>query len=311
MNNHIASGRGVRTMKLVLVAGFALGMSAVAALGAELFYLTILFPQPKPVFTQHKNGGALVICGGGRIPAEVENRFVELAGGRDARIVVIPTAHPSADGPDAGKDLDVWKARGVSWVKLLHTRSRETANDPDFTQPLIDATGVWLGGGDQSRLTQAYVGTAVERALKGLLDRGGVVGGSSAGAAAMTRIMIAGGRNKANEGQGFDLLPGAVIDQHFMRRNRLSRLLDLLAHHPGLVGFGIDEGTALVVQGQRLSVVGASYVMACVPGPSGRPPRLEVLKRGDQTDLASLKGPSGSIASELDPDEVLISVQDL
>jgi len=179
-------------------------------------------------------------------------------------------------------------------VTMLHTRSPQEANDPAFVKPLREATGVWIGGGDQSLLSKAYVGTEVERQLKALLDRGGVIGGSSAGAAVMTRVMIATGRTKAILGQGFDFLPGAVVDQHFLRRNRMERLLGVLSSHPELVGLGIDEQTALVVdvREHHLSVIGNSYVVACMPDKDSRQfPRLRFLKPGDQTDLANLKTP--------------------
>jgi len=301
-----ATCRRVKVLKAVLVGAIAAGVCVVAGqikeLTAQRHKLNEQRPHDLTARLDGRETGSLVICGGGGLPEELKERFVQLAGGRKARIVVIPTAHPSADAPDADKDLDVWKALGVASVRLLHTRSREKANDPAFVEPLSHATGVWLGGGDQTRLTEPYLGTEVEKHLKGLLDRGGVIGGISAGAAAMTHIMIASGRTKATEGEGFDFLPGAVIDQHFMMRNRLKRLLDLLARHPGLVGFGIDERTALVVRGKRLSVIGDSYVMACVPGSEGRPPRMEVLKRGDYADLRELQ----ASATDAD-DDVLIS----
>jgi cyanophycinase len=97
--------------------------------------------------------------------------------------------------------------------------------------------------------------------------------------------MITGGRTTATQGRGFDLLPAAVVDQHFLKRNRLGRMLSVLAQHPGLAGFGIDEGTALVLQGDRLSVIGDSYVVACMPPSSEQPPQLEIWKPGDHRDV--------------------------
>ena len=257
------------------------------------FVATAAPPDPAPTPNQSvpSHGGALVIGGGGDLPESVRDRFVELAGGPEARIVVIPTAHRVADTPDANGLLDPWMGKGAAKVQLLHTRSREMANDPAFVQPLTEATGVWLGGGSQMMLTDAYLGTEVERQLKLLLDRGGVIGGNSAGAAVMTRVMIARGRMKADVSEGFDFLPGAVVDQHFLKRNRLSRLLSVLTDHPDLVGLGIDEQTALVfhIRSRLLSVIGDSFVIACVPGSEDHPARLEVLKSGDKIDLATLK----------------------
>jgi cyanophycinase len=311
----IASGSDRKLFKHLLATVIAVGVAFTAVLLVEWVVLTTdpglrHFGADVGKAGPNKGGGSLVICGGGRLPDEVRDRFVELAGGRKAKIVVIPTAHAAADGPDALHYLDIWKHCGVASVELLHTRSRDKANDATFIEPLIDATGVWLGGGKQTWLADVYAGTEVERQLKSLLVRGGVIGGSSAGAAAMTRVMIAGGRAEVKEGQGFDLLPGSIVDQHFMKRNRVSRLLEVLTRHPGLVGFGIDEQTALVVRGKRLTVIGNSYVMACLPSSSGRPPRIEVLKRGDETDLAALSGPSVAITSAMGLDEVLSPLSD-
>ncbi len=238
--------------------------------------------------------GSLVIAGGGRLPDEVFARFLALAGGQGARIVLIPTARsPDYDAAAPSEELDPWTARGVASARLLHTRSRPLADDPSFAAPLSDATGVWIGGGVQSRLSETYAGTEVERQLVALLGRGGVIGGTSAGAAIMTRVMIAGGQVEAIEGRGFDLLPGAVVDQHFLKRGRIARLTGLLERHPELVGFGVDEGTALVVdlRGRRVEVVGESSVVACLPKVEGQPARLRVLKPGDRGDLASLLEP--------------------
>ena len=118
-----------------------------------------------------------------------------------------------------------------------------------------------------------------------------MIGGTSAGAAVMTRVMITRGRTTADVGEGFDFFPGAVVDQHFLKRNRLSRLLSVLTDHPDLIGLGIDERTALVVnvRSRLLNVIGDSYVVACVPGPAGHPARLEILKPGDEANFSRLK----------------------
>jgi cyanophycinase len=255
-------------------------------------------PAPAPL----PPPGALVICGGGRLPDAVLDRFLELAGGSQARIVIVPTADSDV-GIDrfAAASLERWRARGPAAVRMLHTRSRAEANDPAFLQPLADATGVWFSGGNQSRLAETYVDTAVEQHLKSLLERGGVVGGTSAGAAIMTRVMITGGRSMATQGRGFDLLPASVVDQHFLKRNRLGRMLSLLAQHPGLAGFGIDEGTALVLRGGRLSVIGDSYVVACMPPSSGQPPQLEIWKPGDDVELPSLAARASWGAGRAEP----------
>lgn len=301
-------GRGGRTFKLILCATVVLGVGLVSALSIDLVRLNQIASSPVDLgFVA--DGGTLVICGGGPVPPRVEDEFIRLAGGRNAKLLVIPTAHVQPDGSGTEGDLDDWQARGLASVALFHARSRAEANDPEFVRPLTEATAVWIGGGLQERLTAVYSGTEVERQLRALLNRGGVIGGNSAGAAVMTRVAILDGRDNAVVGQGFDLFQGAVIDQHFMKRNRVRRLMGVLAHNPDLVGFGIDERTALVVEVRtgRLRVIGTSYVMACIPASADEPSRFEILKRGDQTDLASLRRPDGVIASALDLNDVVVA----
>lgn len=229
---------------------------------------------------------ALVLVGGGRLPAEVTDAFIDLAGGSESKIVIIPTASQSADRSDHDPSLDLWKERGAGTVTRLHTRSRVEADSAAFTAPLRSATGVWFSGGSQSRITEAYLGTGVELELKALLERGGVIGGSSAGAAIMSKVMITGGNPEAKTGEGFGFLPHAVVDQHFLRRNRVNRLLGVLRKHKTSVGVGIDEGTALIRVGDELRVVGDSYVTVLMLQPDGLPVRVEVLKPGDKASLS-------------------------
>ena len=221
-------------------------------------------PKPEPI---EPIKGSLVIGGGGDMPQAVWDRFMELAGGENAHLVIIPTAKSRADNLDPERYLADWRARNPASVVMLHTRSPETANDPDFVAPLKQATGVWFGGGGQSRIADAYLGTLVEKELYGVLERCGVIGGSSAGAAIQSRVMIARGNPVAQVARGFDFLPGAVIDQHFLARERQDRLKGVLKDRPHLVGFGIDERTALIVyRGRRLDVIGESSVTAYVAG---------------------------------------------
>ena len=229
---------------------------------------------------------ALVIVGGGNLPAEISKTFIDLAGGAQSNIVIIPTASQRADRPDQGESEKLWKERGAGTVTRLHTRSRDEADQASFVAPLKSATGVWFSGGSQSRITDAYLGTRVQAELNALLKRGGVIGGSSAGAAIMSGIMITGGNPVAKTSAGFGFLPNVVVDQHFLRRNRANRLLGVLHRHPGLVGIGIDEGTALVRTGDELRVVGQSYVTVWVLQADGLPVRVEVLKQDDTTSLA-------------------------
>jgi cyanophycinase len=240
--------------------------------------------------------GTLVLVGGGQIPEAALERFIRAAGGSSARIVVIPTASDRADElasdpHSAQRELAPWKKRGVADVMLLHARSRDAANDEALVAPLKQATAVWFGGGQQSRIADAYVGTAVEREIAGVLARGGAIGGTSAGAAIQSRAMIAGGTSEPRMAVGLDLLPGTIVDQHFLARNRQTRLRAAVALHPSLVGLGIDEGTALVVRGRQMEVIGASRVVAVVAASkNGALPRREIVFHpGDRFDLTMLR----------------------
>ena len=217
--------------------------------------------------------GACVLAGGGKLPPVVFARFLELAGGADARIVLVPTASQSADDDaDNEETLQLYRERFAgAEVTLLHTRDRERADDAAFCAPLRTATGVWFGGGDQNRLAEAYLGTRFEREVLAVLARGGVIGGTSAGTAIQSRVMIGGGMHPPEIATGFDCVPGAIVDQHFLKRQRLPRLLQALALHPGHVGIGIDEGTAAIVRGGDLDVVGDSKVVLALPEHAGHP----------------------------------------
>lgn len=166
----------------------------------------------------------------------------------------------------------------------MHTRDPEQANDPEFISPLLTATAVWISGGQQSRLATSYAGTRVEIELVKLLERGGVIGGTSAGAAIMSPVMIASGRDEPRIIKGLSLFTGTIVDQHFLKRSRMNRLIQAVSAHPDLIGVGIDEGTALVVQGQSCQVLGDSYVVLVEVNDEGSP-RMRVLSDGDQVEL--------------------------
>jgi len=223
------------------------------------------------------------------VTADVRERFVNLAGGPQARIVVIP-----ASDPRPGHEcewLEPWRALGVQSVELCNARDRAMANDPAFCEPLKKATGVWFSGGYQDLLAKRYVDTAVQQNLRELLQRNGVIGGCSAGAAILSRVMIEEGENKPVEARGLGFISNAIIDQHLLRRNRVWRLQQMLESHPDLCGLGIDERAAVVVEVRslRLSVIGESYALVCVPASGSHPSRIEVLKPGDDVLLSDLR----------------------
>jgi len=210
---------------------------------------------------------------------------MQLAGGENAHIVVIPTASSKADKLDPNNYLKRWHDRNPASVTILHTRSKEKANSPNFLKPLDKATAIWFGGGGQSRIADAYVGTLAEEKFHQVLNRGGVIGGSSAGAAIMTKTMIARNKPIPQISIGLGFLPGAITDQHFIKRKRQPRLVNAVTAFPQLVGFGIDEKTALVVyDGSKIDVIGDSYVTV-IFGPCGNYPlQIEKLEPQQQTD---------------------------
>lgn len=238
------------------------------------------------------SGGTLLIAGGGHLPNMIRRRFIELAGGKRAKLVIVP-AH-AVEPFELIQYREDWLDFEVESVNVLHADSRTQADDPEFSRVLDTATGVWLSGGQQTWLAAWYGRTCVEQKLKDVLARNGVIGGTSAGAAVMSRVMIAGGRRQPVMGTGFDLIPGAIIDQHFVKRNRMHRLQTAIEQHPGLIGFGIDEGTALqyAVTSGRFSVVGQSCVaigVSLASADHAPAVRFEFMNAGDEFDIESVR----------------------
>jgi cyanophycinase len=180
-------------------------------------------------------------------------RFVALAGGPDARIAVISTA--SSLGPEAGERYRaIFTELGAAAVQPLHAVTRTQANDEHVARAVGDATGVFMTGGNQLRLSSMIGGTRLANAIMTRFQAGAVVAGTSAGASAVSSHMIAFGASGATPkhrmaqiAAGLGLLPGVIVDQHFQQRNRLGRLLSLIAQNPSLLGLGVDEDTAGVV----------------------------------------------------------------
>jgi cyanophycinase len=210
--------------------------------------------------------GTIVLAGGGDLSLDIYRSFVKLAGGPYSRIVVIPTAMDGNDFPPDWVGLEPFLTAGSRSVRVLHTRLRSHANEEDFVAPLGRATGVWIMGGRQWRLTDAYLGTRVNDELKKVLDRGGVVGGTSAGASVLASYLVRGtpdGIDRVGEPGddiGFGLLRGVAVDQHVIARQREGELLRIVQAYPQLLGIGIDEETALVIRGDTARVEGKSLV---------------------------------------------------
>ena len=209
--------------------------------------------------------GSLVIVGGAMRSPEIVDRFVQLAGGPTARIVVIPTAGGQESYDQSFGGLRPFQAAGVEHLTLRHTNDRGEANSEAFVAAIREANGVWFTGGRQWRLVDSYMDTRTEEELWALLERGGVIGGSSAGATIQGSYLARGDTatntimmGSHEEGLGF--LRNTAIDQHLLFRNRQFDLLEIIEARPELLGIGIDENTAIVVQGDRFEVIGESYV---------------------------------------------------
>ncbi len=218
--------------------------------------------------------GWLVIQGGGALTHEVKDRFVALAGGPNAEFVVIPTAN-SDDQVDVERTrLGFMQGFGVRSVTVLHTRDRARADSASFVEALRHANGVWIDGGRQWRLVDAYLDTAVEKEIKALLARGGVVGGGSAGATIQGSFLVRGAAGTPSNPDGdnrimmapgyttgFGLLTSSAIDQHVDARKREADLDPVIAKHPDLLGIGINQSAAIVVHGDSFFVVGGQVLI--------------------------------------------------
>ena len=210
--------------------------------------------------------GSLVIVGGAMKSPEIFNEFLMLAGGEDALIILVPTAIADTVSLEMQKrQLEYLQSLGAKNVVVLHTKDRNKANQLSFYQPVLNATGVWFTGGRQWRIADSYLGTKTEEAFHQLFERGGVIGGSSAGAT-IQGSYLARGDTKTNtimmgdHEDGFGFMPNTAIDQHLLKRNRQFDLIEIIESKPELLGIGIDENTAIIVKGHQFSVMGTGYV---------------------------------------------------
>jgi cyanophycinase len=235
--------------------------------------------------------GSLVIVGGAMQDPAIVQRFIDLAGGGDAPIVIVPTAGDAENYDQYWSGLRQFRENGARNLTVLHTRDRTVADTEAFAKPITTARGVFFAGGRQWRLADAYLNTRTQRELQALLDRGGVIAGTSAGATILGSFLVR-GDTKGNELMigdhivGFGFLKNSAIDQHLLRRNRQFDLVDVIGAHPELLGIGIDENTAIVVEGDRFDVIGRGYVAIYDAHHSTRPAaKFYFLAPGDRFDL--------------------------
>ena len=215
------------------------------------------------------NSGQLVIIGGAEDKegdCTILREFVRRSGGLQARIVVmtVATELPREVGDNYTR---VFERLGVENVRIVDTVYREDASDASALEAIEKATGVFFTGGDQARISSVLKDTEIDQALHRRYSEGIVIGGTSAGAAMMPDMMIVEGDGETNPRveivkmePGMAFLPGVVIDQHFAQRGRIGRLLSAVAQQPVVLGFGIDENTAIVVNNNQLEVIGEGAV---------------------------------------------------
>jgi cyanophycinase len=267
-----------------------------------------------PLTAQNVPKGNLIIIGGGDRGSDVMNPFVQLAGGEKSKIVFFPMASTYGDSY-AGERIADMKKFGAGTV--LHLNINKNQANSDSVLALLDGvTGVYFGGGDQARLTGVLKGTRTEQRLHELYMNGAVLGGTSAGAAVMSAIMLTGDERRPTRDSswnkieaenvitidGFGFIDDAIVDQHFLIRRRSNRLISVILEHPTKVGVGIDEATAIWVKPDHtFEVLGKSAVVvydatssevkrdASGFGLRASDIRMSVLRAGSIYDLKSKK----------------------
>jgi cyanophycinase len=260
---------------------------------------------PKEVATPEVPKGTLIIVGGGGMGADISKRFVELGGGADGTFVVLPISNPDPLGPrDMGDGF--LRRLGAKNILVLKAREQKELEDPKNIEILKKATAVWFGGGRQWRFVDAYEGTKIHDLFRDVLRRGGVIGGSSAGATIQGDYLCRGAPGGPNniicEGyeRALGFLPGVAIDQHFTQRDRFKDMVLLMKTYPQFLGIGLDEATAIVVQGHVAEVMGPNQVHFYdrrKPVVEGKPDH-ESFKAGARYDLKERKSLAAKEAKE-------------
>ncbi|HWR60673.1 MAG TPA: cyanophycinase [Clostridia bacterium] len=219
--------------------------------------------------------GHLVIIGGAedkRADKAILKEVIKLAGGENAHIALITTATNSPG--EVGKEYErIFAELGARSVVSISITDRKNANNLEGLKALDDATCIFFVGGDQLRISSILGGTEVHRLVRKLYEEGRVIAGTSAGASMMSEIMVVEGKDEEaprkctlKMAPGMDLLAGVIIDQHFNQRGRIGRLLAAVAQNPNVIGIGIDEDTAMIVNENLEFMVEGSGVVTVVDG---------------------------------------------
>ncbi len=225
-------------------------------------------------FTTGPKAGTLVIVGGGDSDNAMFRHFVKLAGGKDSKLAIIPTAASSKPDYDYAGHRSARYAHeelGMPNVTVVHSHDRGTADTAAFVKPIREADALWFTGGRQWRIADAYLGTLAETEIRNVLVRGGVIGGSSAGASIQGSFLVRGDTKSSriligDHQRGFGFITNSAIDQHVIPRKRQRGLIEVLTdpnsmmdrgiNRAALLGIGIDEATAIVVRQNIFEVIG-------------------------------------------------------
>ena len=247
-----------------------------------------------PQLASDKSNGWLILEGGSNpLNPAIGQRFRELIGGADAEILLIPTAMEEGRLEDAIQfgGFDGYVAQlGIKRYRLLHTRDRNEANSEAFVAPIRKARGIWITGGRSARIAQAYLGTRVQHELEDFYERGGVIGGSSAGAEILGSFLLDGraaADNFRGPAIGLPFLNNTAIEPHMNQAHDEANLSKTVLAHSGLLGIGLDTGTAIVVHGDSFEVIGgkdARVTIADGKPHEGKP--FYFLNLGDRFNLA-------------------------
>ncbi|HVX38230.1 MAG TPA: Type 1 glutamine amidotransferase-like domain-containing protein [Gemmatimonadaceae bacterium] len=249
--------------------------------------------------------GTVIVVGGGAMGPEITDRFIQAAGGPNALIVDIPTAGGAATYDQNAPGAKGLRRAGARNVVVLHTTDRKVADTDSFPSIIARAGGVWFEGGRQFHLVDSYAGTKTEQAFHDVLARGGVVGGSSAGASILGDFLVRGAPSNNNYimdypgyEKGFAFLRNVGIDQHVVARSRMADLADsIMPKHRGLLGISEDEGTAWVVRGDTALIVGRNRAFAYGGKATDPGKPFLTLHPGDRYDLGARRVISRAIAS--------------
>jgi cyanophycinase len=233
-----------------------------------LFILNINAQTTSNPYFNYK--GKLIIIGGGSIPDSLFEFFAAHCGGKDQPIVYIPTATTDEEYIQKGEHLIKFSSRGFTNLSTIHTRNKKEADDPKNIVLMRNAKGLYFGGGDQQLIADAYAGTKLYDEFIALLDRGGVIMGTSAGATIMGSLMVGGDARddiskKYAFNPAFSFMTNTALDQHVLARNRQFDLIPVIEHYPGTLGIGMDESTAIIVEAGQFKVWGISYAMLYDP----------------------------------------------